>query len=73
MRAINAKLREVSNPPGTKVFSFAEGKEALKRGKIDYDGASSRLDFDQYGDITPSFGVYVITKGVLVRHEIVSL
>ncbi len=73
VKAINAKLREVANPPGTKVYGFAEGKAALKRGKIDYDGASSRLDFDKYGDITPSFAVSVITKGELVRREIVSL
>jgi len=36
LAAINAKLRAVANPPGTKVFSFAEGKAALKAGKIDY-------------------------------------
>jgi branched-chain amino acid transport system substrate-binding protein len=73
VKAINAKLREIANPPGTKVFSFAEGKAALKAGKIDYDGASSRLDFDQYGDITPTFGVNVITKGALKLAEVVAL
>ncbi len=70
---INAKLRAVANPPGTKVFSFAEGKAALKAGKIDYDGASSRLDFDAAGDIAPNFGVSVITQGVLKLSEIVAL
>jgi len=71
--AINAKLREVSNPPGTKVASFAEGKEKLKQGKIDYDGASSRLDFDEYGDVSPDFGVYYIEKGEFVRRDVVSV
>jgi branched-chain amino acid transport system substrate-binding protein len=71
--AINARLRDVANPPGAKVFSFAEGKAALKAGKIDYDGASSRLDFDAHGDVTPNFGVSVITQGALKRGEILAL
>jgi branched-chain amino acid transport system substrate-binding protein len=71
--AVNAQLREVANPPGTKVYSFAEGKAALATGKIDYDGASSRLDFDAHGDVTPTFGVSVITQGALKRAEILAL
>ncbi len=70
---INGKLREVSNPPGKKVFSFAEGKAALKQGKIDYDGASSKLDFDDFGDVTPDFGMYVIEKGELIRRDVVAI
>ncbi|MBV8165876.1 MAG: ABC transporter substrate-binding protein [Alphaproteobacteria bacterium] len=73
LAAINAKLREVANPPGEKVYSFAAGKAALKAGKIDYDGASSRLDFDAAGDIAPSFGVSVITGGALQRREVITL
>jgi branched-chain amino acid transport system substrate-binding protein len=73
LAAINAKLREVANPPGQKVFSFAEGRDALKTGKIDYDGASSRLDFDRDGDVMPNFGVSVIHDGVLQRPEIIAL
>lgn len=70
---INAKIREVGNPPGTAVASFAEGKEALKKGKINYEGASSVLDFDQYGDVTPDFGVYFIEKGKLDRKYVVKI
>lgn len=71
---INAKLREVANPDGTKVFSFAEGKKLLaEKKKVNYEGASGRLDFDSFGDVTPDFGVYVIEKGVLVRRDVVSL
>ncbi len=70
---INAQLRAVANPPGKKVYTFAEGKAALKQGKIDYDGASSRLDFDEYGDVSPDFGVYIIEKGELVRRDVVSV
>ena len=71
--AINAKIREVSNPEGTKVYSFAEGKEALKKGKINYEGASSVLDFDQYGDVSPSFGVFFIEGGKLNRRYVVNI
>jgi branched-chain amino acid transport system substrate-binding protein len=71
---VNAKLREVSNPAGTAVYSFAEGKKLLARKqKINYEGASSRLDFDKYGDVSPDFGVFVIEKGQLVRREVISV
>jgi branched-chain amino acid transport system substrate-binding protein len=71
--AINAKIREVANPDGQKVFTFAEGKEALKKGKINYEGASSVLDFDQYGDVTPDFGVFFIEGGKFNRRYVVSI
>jgi branched-chain amino acid transport system substrate-binding protein len=71
---VNAKIRDIANPDGTKVYSFAEGKKLLsEKKKINYEGASSRLDFDQYGDVTPDFGVYVIEKGELVRRDVVSI
>ena len=71
---VNAKIREVSNPEGTKVYSFADGKKLLQeKKKINYEGASSKLDFDQYGDVTPDFGVFVIEKGQLVRRDVVSI
>lgn len=71
--AINKKIREVSNPEGTKVYSFAEGKEALKKGKINYEGASSVLDFDEFGDVSPDFGVYPIKSGKLDRAYVVKI
>lgn len=72
--AINAKIREVGNPAGEEVFSFADGKAALAAGKkINYQGASSVLDFDQFGDVTPDFGVFFITKGKLERRYVVKI
>jgi len=71
---VNGKIREVSNPGGTAVFTFAEGKALLaKKQKVNYEGASSKLDFDKYGDSSPDFGVYVIEKGQLVRRDVVSI
>lgn len=72
-REINARMRDVSNPPGKEVFGFVEGRAALKRGAIDYQGASSRLDFDKYGDVTPNFGESVITDGKIVRRAIIKI
>ena len=71
--AINEKIRFVANPPGEEVFTFAAGKAALAHGKINYQGASSVLDFDQFGDVTPDFGVYFITNGQLVRRYVVAI
>ena len=71
---INAKIREVANPGGEPVSTFAEGKAKLAaRQKINYEGASSKLDFDQYGDVSPDFGVFIIEKGQLVRRDIVAI
>lgn len=71
---VDAKIRAVANPDGTKVYSFMEGKKLLaEKKKINYEGASSRLDFDQYGDVTPDFGVYIVEKGKLVRRDVVSI
>ncbi len=71
---VNAQIRNVANPDGTKVYSFAEGKKLLAgKQKINYEGASSRLDFDQYGDVTPDFGMFVIEKGQLVRRAVISI
>lgn len=71
--SVLAKIREVSNPAGTVVSSFAEGKSALKGGKINFEGASSVLDFDQNGDVTPDFGASFVTGGKLDRRYVVKI
>lgn len=71
---VNAQLRNVANPSGDEVATFAEGKALLNKGiKVNYEGASSKLDFDVHGDVTPDFGVYVIEGGQLVRRDVVSI
>ncbi|MEJ1979078.1 MAG: ABC transporter substrate-binding protein [Acetobacteraceae bacterium] len=71
--AVKSKIRVIANPPGEKVYSFAEGKAKLKQGKINYEGASSVLDFDQYGDVTPEFGVSFIESGKINQHYVVQI
>lgn len=57
-------IRPVVNPPGTKVSSFAEGKKLLQSGKkINYEGASGPLDFDEYGDPRPNYSVSALKNG----------
>lgn len=71
---ISDQIRAVSNPEGEKVYSYAQGKKLLDEGKdINYEGASSRLDFDEYGDSNPDFGVYVIKDGKFDRVDTISL
>ena len=63
--AIKDNLRAVSNPPGTVVYSFADGAKLLQEGKkINYEGASGSCDFDQIGDILSApFSVQQVRKG----------
>src|SRR5438552_3735132 len=63
--AIKDHLRAVSNPPGTVVYSFADGAKLLGEGKkINYEGASGSCDFDQIGDILSApFSVQQVRKG----------
>ncbi|SMF51469.1 amino acid/amide ABC transporter substrate-binding protein, HAAT family [Tistlia consotensis] len=72
--AINGRIRGVDSASGDKVFTFAEGKKALEAGKaINYQGASSQLAFDQYGDVTPDFSLSVVEKGEIVRKSVVTI
>lgn len=72
--AINAAIRQVANPPGEPVATFAAGKAAIAAGrKVNYEGASSLLDFDQHGDVTPDFGAYFIENGQFNRRYVVKI
>jgi branched-chain amino acid transport system substrate-binding protein len=72
--AINQAIRQVGNPPGETVSTFAEGKAAIAAGrKVNYEGASSVLDFDEFGDVTPDFGVFFIERGAINRRYVVKI
>ncbi len=56
---LSKMVRVVTNPPGQKVSSFVQGRDLLRQKvKVDFDGASSSLDFDANGDTVPDFGIY---------------
>ena len=74
VQQINAKIRNIANAPGDAVYGFEQGMKLLKAGKkINYEGASSRLEFDKFGDVSPDFGVYIVEQGKLVRRDVVSI
>jgi branched-chain amino acid transport system substrate-binding protein len=71
---IVAKLRTVSNPPGEAVGTFTDGKTLLAAGKkINYEGASGPLDFDQYGDVNPLFKLSEFQEGKLTFKYMLAL
>lgn len=55
---IVAAIPAVSNPPGTKVYSYAQGVAALKKGtKINYDGASGPTDYNMNHNVLGPFDI----------------
>ncbi|WP_375458943.1 ABC transporter substrate-binding protein [uncultured Enterovirga sp.] len=68
--ARNIKL--VTGPEGTKVGSFAEGRDLLRRGeRINYEGASSAVDFDDRNDVVSGYALQAVEKGRFVRKYLV--
>ena len=64
--AVAAQVPRVLSPPGTDVYSYADGVAALERGEdINYDGASSSLDLNKDGNLTsPTVKVAHIVDGL---------
>ncbi len=63
-KAIVANLRKVTNPPGEVVGTWAEASPLIQAGKkVNYEGASSAVDFDENGDVRTDFGLYRIKGG----------
>jgi branched-chain amino acid transport system substrate-binding protein len=72
-KVFGPKIGDVSRPPGKKVSSWEEGAAELKRGgKINYEGMSSKIDF-QGPDVRPKFGIYEVRGGKLERAEILDV
>jgi neutral amino acid transport system substrate-binding protein len=68
---INSTMKSISGPPGTQVGSFAEGAKLIREGKkIDYQGASGPIDFDENGNIVQSnFRIAEVRNGKIVPVE----
>jgi branched-chain amino acid transport system substrate-binding protein len=61
---IARSVRQIANPPGKAVASFAEARDALRKGeKINYEGASGPLDFNDKGDVKALFKLSVMKNG----------
>jgi ABC-type branched-subunit amino acid transport system substrate-binding protein len=51
-KTISENVRKVANPPGVKVYSYAEALAHLLKGnEINYEGASGPCDFDEFGNV----------------------
>lgn len=54
--AVGGKMKTVANPPGTTVYDYKTGYKDLKAGtKINYDGASGPMDFNEHNNVTGGF------------------
>ncbi len=61
---LTAAVAKVTSAPGTVVGSYADGIAALQKGEdIDYQGASSDLEFDAKGDQLSGYGIYRVKAG----------
>jgi branched-chain amino acid transport system substrate-binding protein len=57
-------MRTVANPPGQKVYDVVTGLKALRDGtKINYEGASGPIDFDELGNVRPLFKLSQVRNG----------
>jgi ABC-type branched-subunit amino acid transport system substrate-binding protein len=66
-------MREVAMEPGTKVYTYAEGIEALRAGEeIDYSGVTGEYNFTDTGVVSGLFGIFQWTpQGELERIEVI--
>lgn len=63
---LSKSILDITTPNGDEVGSYAEGAKALTDGKkINYQGASSDLDFNEKGNQIPSFGLYRVVGGAV--------
>jgi len=62
--AVQRNIGPVSRSGGTKVSTFAEGKEALANGEeINYEGAATPVNFTQHGNVFGSVSINTAQNG----------
>ncbi len=67
-------IRSITNKPGQVVDGFKSAKAALLLGtKVDYDGASGRLNFDHFGDTITPFEIRKYVAGGQVRQRVIRI
>jgi ABC-type branched-subunit amino acid transport system substrate-binding protein len=58
---VAAAMKMVTNPPGTPCFDYATCKKLLSAGtKINYEGASGSLDYNQYNNVFGPYGAFQV-------------
>lgn len=71
---MSAALRDVTSAPGEVILpgEWSKAVELIKAGtKINYEGASSNLDFDAAGDIAGGIDYFVIEGGQIVNKGLI--
>lgn len=70
---IAAQMREVGEEPGTECQSFEECRDLLEDGEdIDYEGASSSIEWDENGNIIAGFGIFRYEDGEMKQVDTLS-
>lgn len=66
-------MRDVAMEPGTKVYTYEEGLEALRAGEdIDYSGVTGEYNFTETGVVSGLFGIFEWTpEGELKRTGVI--
>lgn len=58
---VAAKMRDVTNPPGTPCYDYATCKKLIAAGtKVNYEGASGSLDYNQYNNVFGPYGAFQV-------------
>jgi ABC-type branched-subunit amino acid transport system substrate-binding protein len=61
-KSIVENVRKVAQPPGVKVYNYADGVKALRAGKaINYEGIAGTQDWNKFGDPITYLKVEVMT------------
>ena len=72
---VAADMTKVTNPPGTACYTYASCLALIKAGtKINYEGASGSLDYNQYNNVFGPYGAFQAdaTTGVEVQVQVMS-
>ncbi|MEZ3114415.1 ABC transporter substrate-binding protein [Halobaculum sp. MBLA0147] len=70
---IQSQIGRIARPGGTKVQTFADGKEALDAGEeIDYVGAQTTVDFNEFGDVFNQARIFEVTSDGFTENDSVS-
>lgn len=70
---IAERMPEVAQAPGTECQSFAECRDLLEEGEdIDYEGASSSIEWDDNGNIIAGFGIFGYADGEMKQNDTLS-
>jgi len=58
---VAAAMKKVTDPPGTACFAYSTCKKLLAVGtKINYEGASGSLDYNQYNNVFGPYGAFQV-------------